>query len=196
MLDLWIPIGRNQAATKSREDFRKPSAIATEADNANASAVQVACRAADEFVLLLSAKEGRQASECAGEERHGVIGHLVGEDSGCARHGYVGFNDRRHQTVVHASRGGLNPLEPTAADDVVPRDGHLGVAAVNVGCGEQIGDAFLAGVDDVVVGCGRGDLVDVARLGRVAKNDPGAIVNRWRFRRNWHNIGCGWIVRL
>jgi hypothetical protein len=37
-------------------------------------------------------------------------------------------------------------------------------------------------------------LIDVLGLDRVAENDARIRSNRWRFRRDWHNIGCGWIV--
>ena len=51
--------------------------------------------------------------------------------------------------MVHAGGGGLDPLQPALADDAVPIDGHLGMAAEDVGGEEFLGDPLLAGVDDL-----------------------------------------------
>ena len=51
--------------------------------------------------------------------------------------------------MVHPRRRALDPAEATRPDHVVPRDGNLRVAAVDVGRGQFVGDAFLTRVDDV-----------------------------------------------
>jgi hypothetical protein len=63
--------------------------------------------------------------------------------------------------MIKAGRRGLNPAEPAAADDFLPRDGYLWVAAEDVGMWQLGGDVFLAGVDKFGVRRGVGDLRDV-----------------------------------
>jgi hypothetical protein len=77
--------------------------------------------------------------------------------------------------MIEAGRGRLNPAEAASPDDIIPGDGHLAVAAEDVGRREQFGNSFLSGVDDVGMWSGGRDLVDVFWLNRVTKNDPGTI---------------------
>ena len=63
--------------------------------------------------------------------------------------------------MVHAGGGGLDPLEAALADDAVPIDGHLGMAAEDVGGEEFGGHPLLAGVDDLGLRGGGGDLPEV-----------------------------------
>ena len=102
-----------------------------------------------------------------------MVGDLVGEDTRGARDGDRGFDDRGDENVVQPGGGRLDPMEPLAAADFVPGDGNFGVAAKNVGIQQFSSDMLLAGVDDVVVRGGRGDLGDVPGFDRVAENDSG-----------------------
>ena len=102
-----------------------------------------------------------------------VVGDLVGEHARRAGDGDIRLDDRRHEAMVEAGGGRLNPAEPAQPHDIVPGDGHLGVAAENVGRRQFLGDAFLAGVDHVGVRGGGGDLIDVPRFDRVTKDDAG-----------------------
>ncbi len=73
--------------------------------------------------------------------------------------------------------------KPALPHDAVPIDRHLGMAAENVGRKQFLGDSLLAGVDDLGLRHGRGDLLDVFRFHRVAKDDA-----------NRHGVWSGWGV--
>jgi hypothetical protein len=47
--------------------------------------MQIARRAADEFLLLLRSKENRQRPQHSQEQRHGLLGHLIGQHARGAR---------------------------------------------------------------------------------------------------------------
>ena len=79
--------------------------------------------------------------------------------------------DRGDQAMVHAGGGGLDPLQPALADDAVPIDGHLGMAAEDVGREEFLGDALLAGVDDFGLRHGGGDLARCLGSTGIAEDD-------------------------
>ena len=73
--------------------------------------------------------------------------------------------------MVHPGGRRLNPAEPPLPHDIVPGHGNLGVAAENVGGEKLLGDAFLAGVDDLGLRRGCRDLGDVPGLDRVTEDD-------------------------
>ncbi len=73
--------------------------------------------------------------------------------------------------MVHSGRRRLNPLQPAVAHDAVPIDRHFGVSAEDVGRKKLLGNSLLAGVDDLGLGHGGGDLFDVFWFDRVAKDD-------------------------
>ena len=133
------------------------------------------------------------------EQGHRVVGHLVGEHARGAGDGDVGLDDGRHEAMVEPGRRGLNPAQAALPHDLVPRHGHFGVTAKNVGRRAVLGDAFLAGVDDFGVRRGGRDLGDVLRFDRVTEDDPGLrrrLRNGWRLGLAWHNIGCCRIAKL
>jgi hypothetical protein len=109
-----------------------------------------------------------------------VVGHLVREDSGRARHDDVRRDNGRHQNVVQPGRRRLDPGQALAAADFVPRDRDLRVAAKNGGVEELFGDALLAGVDDLETGRGPRDLGDMAGFHGVTKHDSLSAAGDWR----------------
>ncbi len=60
--------------------------------------------------------------------------------------------------MIHSRGRGLNPLQPSLANDAVPIDGHLGVTAENVGREDFRGNLFLRGIDDLGLRHNGGDL--------------------------------------
>ena len=68
--------------------------------------------------------------------------------------------------MVHAGGRRLDPPQAPLPDHAVPIDRHLGVAAEDVGPKQLLGDPLLAGVDDLGLRHGGGDLRDVLRLRR------------------------------
>ena len=115
------------------EDFGQPAAVAAEADDADAGAVQIARRAANEFAFLLGPEVGGEAAQQGGREGDCVVGHLVGEDARGARDDDVRVDDGWDQDMVEPGGGRLNPEQTLAAADVFPGDGDLRMAAENVG---------------------------------------------------------------
>ena len=115
------------------EDFGQTAAVAAEADDADAGAVQVARGAADEFAFLLGSEVGGEAAQEGGGEGDRVVGHLVGQHAGGAGDDDVRVDHRGDQDVVEAGGRGLDPEQALAAADVFPGDGDLGMAAENVG---------------------------------------------------------------
>ena len=83
----------------------------------------------------------------------------------------LGLDHRRHQAVIHAGGRGLDPLQPSLADDAVPIDRHFGVTAEDVGREDFRGDLLLGGIDDLGLRHDGGDLLQVTGLGDVAEND-------------------------
>lgn len=200
LVDLgWLgagpPVGADNFAVERAEHLGEPAAVAAETDDANAGAMQVAGGPADEFAFLLGTEvdgEAAQEGRCEGD---GMVGDLVGEDARGAGDGDRGFDDRGDQHMVEPGGGRLDPVEPLAAADFVPRDWNFGMAAKNVGVEQFFSDVLLAGIDDIVVGGRGGDLGDVPGLDRVAENDSfstggGTVTNRWRLWLDWHSIGC------
>ncbi len=194
------PVRGDDFGVEGAEDFGQAAAVAAEADDADAGAVQVAGGAADEFAFLLGSEVGGEAAQEGGGEGDGVVGHLVGEDAGGAGDGDVRLDHGRDQDVVQAGGGGLDPVQTLAAADFVPGDGDFGMAAENVGVEQLFGDVFLAGVDDFITGGVFRDLSDVVRLDRVAEDESfatgnravvhRAVIDRWRLGLAWHTIGC------
>ena len=82
--------------------------------------------------------------------------------------------------MVEPGRRRLNPPQPALSHHLVPRHGHLRVAAKHVGRQQLLGDPFLAGVDDLELRRDGRNLGDVPRFDRVTQDDPLAAAGRWR----------------
>ena len=100
-----------------------------------------------------------------------MVGYLVGKHSRGARHGNVGLDYARHEAVVEAGGGGLNPAQSVTADDLHPGHGHFWVAAENVAIKQFRRHAHLSGVTDFGPWHDRLNLADMPRFDRVTKND-------------------------
>ena len=94
-------------------------------------------------VLLLLEKR-REIPQHAGKQRERLVGDLLGEHARGAGHGDVRRDDAGHEAVVEPRGRGLDPPQPAAADRFVPRHGHFGVAAENVGL-RQVRRRFAPG---------------------------------------------------
>ncbi len=66
---------------------------------------------------------------------------------------------------------GLDPLQTTSRNHLVPGDEDLGVAAVDVGTGQFVGNPILPRVDHFGLGPSGLDLCDMFGLKWVAEND-------------------------
>ena len=135
---------------------------------------------ANEFAFLLGAKEVRQPAMQAQQQGQRLLGDLIAQHARGAGDDDLRGDDRGDQAMVEPGRRRLNPLQPAAADDRVPIDRHLGMAAKDIGLGQFPRDVLLPGVDDFGPRRGRLNLCDVFRLDRIAKNDAhGRIAGAW-----------------
>ena len=100
-----------------------------------------------------------------------MIGHLFGHHPRRTGNDDLRFDHARRQTVVQARRGRLNPAQPASPHHFVPRHGHLGVAAKEVGGRQLFGNPLLPGVDHFGVGISGLDLLDMFGFDRVTEND-------------------------
>ena len=164
-------VGGQNPRLEGGQKLGQPAAHAAQADDAHRAPRQIAGRPANELLLLLGVEKDGQTAAPRGHQGDGVLGHLVGQHARGAGHGNLRLDDRGQQAMVHAGGRGLDPLESSLSDDGVPVDGHLGMAAENVGLEDFLGDALLAGVDDLGLGRRGGDLPDVFRLDGIAKDD-------------------------
>ena len=164
-------VGGEDADVKGGQQLGQPPADAAEAHDAHRAARQVAGGPADELLLLLGAEERGQAAAPAGHQRDRVLGHLIGQHARGAGDGDVRLDHRRHQAMVHAGGRRLDPPQAALPDHAVPIDRHLGVAAEDVGPEQLFGDPLLAGVDDLGLRHGGGDLLDVFGFDGVAEDD-------------------------
>src|SRR5436305_8040395 len=73
--------------------------------------------------------------------------------------------------MIHAGRRRLNPSQPSGRHRRVPRHGHLGMAAEDVGGRQLGGDALLPRIDDLPARRSGGDLIEMTPLDGVAKHD-------------------------
>ena len=169
-------VGGQDAGLEGGQQLGQPPADAPKPDDAHRAAGQIAGGPADELLLLLGAEERRQAAAPAGHQGDRVLGHLIGQHARGAGDHDVRGDHRGDQAVVHAGGRRLDPPQPALPHHAVPIDRHLGVAAEDVGPKQFLGDPLLAGVDDLGLRHGGGDLLDVLRL------RPG---NRGRFASTW-----------
>ena len=73
--------------------------------------------------------------------------------------------------MIEAGRRGLNPAQPTAGDDFVPRYRDLRVATEYVGVPQLFGDAFLSSIHDLVSGSCLANLPVVAWFKRITQHN-------------------------
>ncbi len=108
-----------------------------------------------------------------------MLGDLVGQGPRRAGDDDFGLDHRRNQAVIHARGRRLDPLQLSLADDAVPIDRHLGVAAEDVGGEDFRGNLLLRGVDDLGLRHDCGNLLQVTGLGDVAENDAHGRRESW-----------------
>jgi len=166
------PVGRQDPDAEGLEHRREPAAHAAEPHDPDRRAGQVAGGPTDKLPPGLLLEKQRQPPGAGDRQAEGVLGHLIGEHSGGAGDDDRRVDDARHEAVVEPGGRRLDPPQATGGDDLVPGHRHLGVAAVDVGCGEFLGHPLLAGIDEGRAGGGSPDLGDVVGLDGIAEDDP------------------------
>jgi hypothetical protein len=164
-------IGGENPHLEGHEHARQPPPIPAEADDANRCIGEVFRRPADKLPLrLLIQKEGKPA-RAGDRQADAVFGHLIGEHSGGACDRDRRSDNRRHEAVIEPGGRRLDPRQSPALHHVIPRHGHFRVAAEEIAVGQFGSDALLAGIDNVGVGGGGPDLVDVPAFDGIAEDD-------------------------
>ena len=167
-------VGGDDPDAERRKHFHQSPAYAPQAHDADGGVGQVAGGASDKLLPMLLFQEERNPSRAGNGQTEAVLGDLIGEHSGGARHDDVRANHHRHQTVVESGGRRLDPAEAARLDDVVPGHRHLGMATEDVGGGQCGRHPLLAGIDDFGMGGHRLNLGDVVGLDGIAKDDAHA----------------------
>ncbi len=123
------------------------------------------------YSLANCAKEGGQPARESSDQGDGLLRDLVAQHARDIRDDDGRLDHARHEQVVQSGGGRLNPLQPTAADDLFPRHRHFRMAAKQVGRQQFFRDALLRRVDHLGLGRRGLNLRDMFRFERVAEND-------------------------